>query len=887
MGSRVAFTEEDDRRLAEFIAFFSAANNRRGNVIYKMLTDNKDNLWPWSSRHTWHSWRDRYVKRQDAFDRMIRKIQTGATIVGQATPGASNAQAGPGPSTLAARRADTMGATNATRKRRRSSSPGDSGAQAVSPKKKTARGRPTTKRVPARRQEFVDEDSDEEVQPKMHSNAATSHQPIQNSDAESEENVSERVEVQNLLSLDNEHANRPRVVPDHREYVNLEALPPREDPRLSTPLIIVAANSEEAASSKLGSGLDSDVEEDMVEETVPATSKSGAIPFSRPSPAFMTTGKSKTITAQSNNDANRANIDTSLRTHPKSENHPPNSKLAISFSTSASGVAVGADSEKTSQAQVGRPIKENGKERALPALSLYGEGSHGVVASMERGDFSTENNPAVPLRSSAKLFPHKETVVEASPAKHRGSGTYPIRAGHPQERAVATSYPVLSASKPSPLANEIVEDSETETESEPEAETKLAPPAACSRSSTPVSDGGEGVRAGSRPSGSMESISLNQGSYEEESGYDLVVEDLHDIDATQRIGIDGVAWDDYRVHDLRDLEQTQNIHDYVLGDDEGIGTQDVEMGSPPIQDCHEEDKENRQASSLPHLLQHEASRSLSRSSTRSSLSSSQSQEPHQHHPFSQTQTQVPAWMLESQSSQSTHPFDHSSEESQTQATRGDNSLGSQESPATLDEGLRTMSRALKFYLPDPSSSNSEDRSHHGQGASSCASSGHEREDGLSLHKHHRDDDKAKGVLSMLSGQGRTLARRRTELHDEATEDEETNDEGEDFRCGSPSSLFSVCPSPTPGSDDTVELEEAEDTDASDTEAYVDRTLIRVAERYGFPKMYVRELWKSVRDCVQEDAVGDGLAEVQRIIETLDGVKAAMLDEWRFRKKSIV
>ncbi|KAF5367961.1 hypothetical protein D9758_004468 [Tetrapyrgos nigripes] len=68
---RNAYTVNDDKNLIAYLANFS--EKRGGNQIYKELVDNAGNKWPWSKRHTWQSWRDRYCKNKDFFDQGIRR----------------------------------------------------------------------------------------------------------------------------------------------------------------------------------------------------------------------------------------------------------------------------------------------------------------------------------------------------------------------------------------------------------------------------------------------------------------------------------------------------------------------------------------------------------------------------------------------------------------------------------------------------------------------------------------------------------------------------------------------------------------------------------------------------------------------------------------------
>ncbi|KAL0947776.1 hypothetical protein HGRIS_013853 [Hohenbuehelia grisea] len=75
-GGRVPFTHDDEKLLTSYIATYNPGlNNRRGNALYKQLTENRANTWQWAQRHSWQSWRDQYVKNANWYDQQIRKYQ--------------------------------------------------------------------------------------------------------------------------------------------------------------------------------------------------------------------------------------------------------------------------------------------------------------------------------------------------------------------------------------------------------------------------------------------------------------------------------------------------------------------------------------------------------------------------------------------------------------------------------------------------------------------------------------------------------------------------------------------------------------------------------------------------------------------------------------------
>ncbi|KAI9069447.1 hypothetical protein FKP32DRAFT_1586837 [Trametes sanguinea] len=74
MSQRTPFTKEHDDLLAKYIAKYNPEmKGRSGRNLYQRLVENRDNLWPFSKHHTWQSWRERYVRDQPRFDKMIRK----------------------------------------------------------------------------------------------------------------------------------------------------------------------------------------------------------------------------------------------------------------------------------------------------------------------------------------------------------------------------------------------------------------------------------------------------------------------------------------------------------------------------------------------------------------------------------------------------------------------------------------------------------------------------------------------------------------------------------------------------------------------------------------------------------------------------------------------
>ncbi|PCH38508.1 hypothetical protein WOLCODRAFT_136314 [Wolfiporia cocos MD-104 SS10] len=79
LGPRTAFTPEDDRHLAEYLAAcipYKEEGARTGHSVYKYLMQLGEDFedFQWALRHTEQSWRERYRKRQETFDPVIEHI---------------------------------------------------------------------------------------------------------------------------------------------------------------------------------------------------------------------------------------------------------------------------------------------------------------------------------------------------------------------------------------------------------------------------------------------------------------------------------------------------------------------------------------------------------------------------------------------------------------------------------------------------------------------------------------------------------------------------------------------------------------------------------------------------------------------------------------------
>ncbi|KAE9405743.1 hypothetical protein BT96DRAFT_972396 [Gymnopus androsaceus JB14] len=112
VGGRNQFSPEDDALLVEYLSHYN--EGRKGNAIYQQLTENRGQ-WPWSARHPWQSWRHRYRRESDDFDRRIRiyqrKQDTEATDQARVVPD-ENPDIGNGDSTRLGKRKAKPAAEN-------------------------------------------------------------------------------------------------------------------------------------------------------------------------------------------------------------------------------------------------------------------------------------------------------------------------------------------------------------------------------------------------------------------------------------------------------------------------------------------------------------------------------------------------------------------------------------------------------------------------------------------------------------------------------------------------------------------------------------------------------------------------------------------------------
>ncbi|KAJ6607931.1 hypothetical protein B0H10DRAFT_2069841 [Mycena sp. CBHHK59/15] len=115
---RNPFTSDDDALLVKYIAKYNpGVQGRNGNKIYKTLTENVDNKWSWSRRHSWQGWRDRYVKNQSEFNDHIKRYQKRKGLPTENSIWCNGTQKNKG--------SDDDDSINDTRRKRKRSSSGD------------------------------------------------------------------------------------------------------------------------------------------------------------------------------------------------------------------------------------------------------------------------------------------------------------------------------------------------------------------------------------------------------------------------------------------------------------------------------------------------------------------------------------------------------------------------------------------------------------------------------------------------------------------------------------------------------------------------------------------------------------------------------------------
>ncbi|KAI0648524.1 hypothetical protein C8Q79DRAFT_578670 [Trametes meyenii] len=74
MTIRNDYTRHDESYLAHYIAKYNPQKEGRlGNKLYQRLCDNAENKWPFSTRHSWQSWREHYKQNSVTLDRKIAK----------------------------------------------------------------------------------------------------------------------------------------------------------------------------------------------------------------------------------------------------------------------------------------------------------------------------------------------------------------------------------------------------------------------------------------------------------------------------------------------------------------------------------------------------------------------------------------------------------------------------------------------------------------------------------------------------------------------------------------------------------------------------------------------------------------------------------------------
>ncbi|KAI0355200.1 hypothetical protein OH77DRAFT_1590122 [Trametes cingulata] len=77
---RVPYTREDDDHITEFLAsVHSSYGSTKGQKLWQALVEQEDKF-PWVKRHSWQSWRERYVNNQAYFDRAARRLEEGDDV---------------------------------------------------------------------------------------------------------------------------------------------------------------------------------------------------------------------------------------------------------------------------------------------------------------------------------------------------------------------------------------------------------------------------------------------------------------------------------------------------------------------------------------------------------------------------------------------------------------------------------------------------------------------------------------------------------------------------------------------------------------------------------------------------------------------------------------
>ncbi|KAI0373103.1 hypothetical protein BV20DRAFT_962879 [Pilatotrama ljubarskyi] len=74
---RVPYTREDDNHIAEYLAsVHQSYGSAKGEKLWRALVEEAE-AFPWVNRHSWSSWRERYINNQEYFDWAARRLRSG------------------------------------------------------------------------------------------------------------------------------------------------------------------------------------------------------------------------------------------------------------------------------------------------------------------------------------------------------------------------------------------------------------------------------------------------------------------------------------------------------------------------------------------------------------------------------------------------------------------------------------------------------------------------------------------------------------------------------------------------------------------------------------------------------------------------------------------
>ncbi|KAF5311449.1 hypothetical protein D9611_011569 [Ephemerocybe angulata] len=144
--ARTSYSDKDRENLVKYLAVYSdSPDGRKGNKLYQNLVENAEGRWPWSSRHTWQSWRDHYTKNSDALNRSIKNYQKRKGLGPYKVPAQDDAEEDPQPKASKRKASGTAQELHGAKRVKRGENPTANG----SPQRSSASKPPRAARPPS------------------------------------------------------------------------------------------------------------------------------------------------------------------------------------------------------------------------------------------------------------------------------------------------------------------------------------------------------------------------------------------------------------------------------------------------------------------------------------------------------------------------------------------------------------------------------------------------------------------------------------------------------------------------------------------------------------------------------------------------------------------